>query len=707
MFIKTLLGLSLLSLSIRASDYTTYIGDRFNTGASTLPYINTTSMNTDAAGNTYFTGSRITDLLNDGANGSTDAFVTKLDPAGQIVFTRFFGGVGPWKGQAVAVDPAGNIYVAGTAGSRDLLVSNALQTSPSGSFIVKFSGDGRTVLYSTYFGVSGATTVSAIATDAAGNLYLTGMTFDRAFPVTPGMPSDSSVSILKQDVFVTKISATGDRILFSGMFGGAKIPCPQTSCSGLRAAVTSGVGIAVDSQGSAYIAGNTNTTDLPVTQGVLAAEGIGAFVAKVNTAGTGLAFVTYLGSANSFSGVASLPGNVLHAVSVDSSGNTYLAGATDDLHFPVTAGAYQTSFAGTPSPNSRPRPTNAFAAKLAPDGSKMIWATYIGGPGANVAQSIASDPQGNAWIVGTTTSSSFPNTNGWSNGNDFLVEVAASGSALTYAARYPNDSVGLAVGFDSTTGLVHASGPTGIVVGIAPEQPPTIKVFGITNAAGGETTGRVATRELIAIYGSHIGPATPVIANIGSSGTFPTSLGGVQVSFDGQIAQLLYVSDGQINAIVPGVDNPGTMTITNGNKISPSFPIAAVSASPQVFRNQDGSAIALNQDGSLNSAANRAKPGTPVTIWVTGISDPSVPPGPVAFGPCYASGCQVNIYGSVVPGPIAKQATVVSAGPAPGFPHGVTQITFELPTSGNGSVDFNVSQNSYASDPVVVYTTIN
>lgn len=111
-------------------------------------------------------------------------FVTKVGPAGQVVFTKYVGGNGSDQGTAIALDPAGDIYVAGAVTSTDFVLSNALQTGPGTSFILKLSPDGNTVLYSSYFGGSlGETSVAGLATDAKGNLYLTGTTDARDFPL--------------------------------------------------------------------------------------------------------------------------------------------------------------------------------------------------------------------------------------------------------------------------------------------------------------------------------------------------------------------------------------------------------------------------------------------------------------------------------------------------------------------------------------------
>ncbi len=568
--------LSLLA-PVFAGDFTSYIGDTHTGtpvqfGLTPISDVIVTAMATDAEGNTYLTGSRIsTEATPNLPNPPMYVFVTKVNPGGQVVFTKFFGGNGSDQGTAIALDPAGNIYIAGSVTSTDFVLSNALQTTPGSSFIVKLSPDGNTLLYSTYFGdVQGQTSIAALATDTKGDLYLTGTSDAPDFPTTFGMPA-SGLNMFRYAAFITEIDAAGDRILYSGVIAGTTVPCAPGVFCGDSVAGTAGVAVAIDSAGNAFVAGNTNTTDLPTTLGVLASQGIGAFVMKVQAGGAGLAYLTYIGSTSYF---FYPPANVARSIAIDSAGNAYLAGTTNDPKFPATAGAYQTTLGGYSGSalQSVPPTTDAFAAKLSPDANHMVWATYVGGSGADMPRSLAVDANGNVWMTGTTMSPDFPNADGWSQGGDFLIEVSSSGTALSYAARYPSETVAQAVGLDSTTGLVHVAGPTGIVAGIAPGKAPTLSVFGITSTAGGETSGRVAFGEAISIVGPHIGPGSPMTAVLDTQGALPTTLGGVQVSFGGTLAPLLYVSEGQINAMVPALNNPVAVTITNGSNTSPGFP---------------------------------------------------------------------------------------------------------------------------------------
>jgi len=250
----------------------------------------------------------------------------------------------------------------------------------------------------------------------------------------------------------------------------------------------------------------------------------------------------------------------------------------------------------------------------------VVWASYLGGTGVDAAKSVALDATGNVWLSGTTASAKFPNKQGWvQSGSDFLAAFNPSGTALVYSARYPNDALSQSLAIDPT-GLLHVAGPTGIVGTVAPTGTPAMRIFGIANAAYGPLLGRIVPGELISIYGPHIGPATPVTATA-ASGVLPTSLAGVQVLINGVAVPLLYVSDSQINVVAPQAATPNsslTVQIVSNSVTSPIFPATVVAAEPEVFRKSDGTAAAINQDNTVNSAANPAKAGSIVSIWATG-----------------------------------------------------------------------------------------
>jgi uncharacterized protein (TIGR03437 family) len=563
------------------------------------------------------------------------------------------------------VDAAGNLYLAGATNSPLLPLRNAMQSTPGPGFVVKFNPDATQLLFSTYFPAA----IQALALDAAGNVYVTGSTYSAAFPVTPGLPAGTvtppGTLNATSAAFLTKISAAGDRIVYSMRISGHQKNCGAGSSCFLSSRSALGSAIAVDAAGNAYLAGNTDTYDLPTTTGALLTQGTGAFLAKVNAAGTALVYLTYLGPGYNPVSPNTNPANAVTAIAADAAGNAYLAGATFDTAFPATAAAFQTAPMGG---------TDAFAAKLNPQGSAVVWATYLGGQGADWANDIALDGAGNVWLGGFTDSPDFPNRQGWSQGSDFVAALNSAGSVLTYSARLPNDAAAASLAVDAA-GVLHFAGYGGLVSTLTPAQSAAPRIFGIANAAFGPAGGRIVAGELISIYGPHIGPAAPATAVPDASGMMPRSLAGVQVSINGSPVPLLYVSDSQVNAVTPIHLSGATVRVrvTFNSVDTADFVATVFPASPEIFQRGDGTAAAVNQDGSINSPEHPAQPGSIVAIWATGIGAPpfgAVQDGRIAPGALDFGCCQVYAQ---------APANVLYGGAAPGIVAGVVQVNFQLP----------------------------
>jgi uncharacterized protein (TIGR03437 family) len=328
----------------------------------------------------------------------------------------------------------------------------------------------------------------------------------------------------------------------------------------------------------------------------------------------------------------------------------------------------------------------------------MVWATYLFG---SSPESIAIDASENVWTTGLTASSTFPNSQGWSAGPEFLAGLNAAGSKLTYSARYPSSTVGQAVALDSS-GRVHVAGMNGFIGAIAPTAAPGMTIFGFGNIAGGIVTARISPAEVISIFGPGIGPATAMTATP-VSGFYPKTLAGVEVAINGIQMPLLYVSGNQINAVVPmGLTIGGevTVAVTNGATTTPGYPVWAVGAAPQAFPGL------LNEDGTLNSASNPAKAGSAVTFYATGwqstfagLADGQI--ATAAQDAC-AETCRATSEGLVN---LAKSA-VLYGGAAPGIVAGVTQFNVSLGTipasAGLSEVSLILSEPSVASPPIYV-----
>jgi hypothetical protein len=205
------------------------------------------------------------------AGGTYDAFVAKIDPAGSaLTYSTYLGGSGSDRGQGIAVDGVGNAYVTGNTYSTDFPTASPLQAANAGNsdgFVAKLNAAGSALTYSTYLGGSSYDYGYGVAVDGAGNAYVTGSTNSPDFPTASPLQSANGGGY---DAFVAQLDASGSAFVYSTYVGGS---------SG-----DSGVGIAVDGAGNAYVTGNTNSTDFPTANPLQATHGGGdgdAFVAKL------------------------------------------------------------------------------------------------------------------------------------------------------------------------------------------------------------------------------------------------------------------------------------------------------------------------------------------------------------------------------------------------------------------------------------------
>jgi Tol biopolymer transport system component len=238
-----------------------------------------------AIGDTSSTNLTTVNALQSFNAGGVDAFLAKLTPSGtSIVFSTYAGGNGDDSGDGIALDGLGDICVVGYTNSANLaLIVNAVQQIKGAgydAFVAKLSPNGNTILYSTFLGGNGDDFGYAIATDSAGNAYVTGVTASSDFPLVNPVHAYSGA----RDVFVTKLWPSGSTILFSTYLGGSSDDY--------------GYGIASDESGNAYLTGPTFSTNFSTVNPFQAGKGgaFDLFVAKIATgsqsAGPKIAFAS-------------------------------------------------------------------------------------------------------------------------------------------------------------------------------------------------------------------------------------------------------------------------------------------------------------------------------------------------------------------------------------------------------------------------------
>ena len=656
-------------------------------GTSGLSYAQGVAV--DAAGNAYVTGATnsasfpvtsgalLTSLPSDG-----DGFLTKLDPTGStLLYSTFLGGAFPNLAAntlSTVLAPTGDLYVAGTTLSSTFPVLNAFQSNSGGdvcgygpqspvseptplpcpdAFVMHWRASDMTLLFSTYLGGSGGDGASAVAADSAGNVYVTGSTSSADFPVMNAFQSTLAPGTCQSggfgpsgpcpDAFVTKIAPDGT-LVYSTYLGGNGVDAPT--------------GIATDSAGEAYVAGETVSTNFPTVNAFQTVPGF-SFIAKFNAAGNALVFSTYFNGGDG-------PG----PLATDSAGDAFLfatgsqfLGNVDVAFIPSQVNPC----AGGPFNNLVP-----LLMEFRPDGSLAYAGLFGGTSNLDQVSGIQVDTAGNIYVVGGTTSGDFPVTAG------------------AYQAAYGQAPFGN--GFLAKIGA--AAPPTGISLASACiVNSGSFQNLEILPDPSGARSGFVSPGEIVTIFGSGLGPAEAAYATIDSQGGIATSLAGVTLTFDGSPAPLLYVQSNQVNAVVPFEIAGKTSTVVelqyDGAASNPAIMLVS-DAVPGIYTAPVDGQIqiaAFNQDGTLNSPANPAVQGSVVSMWATGLGLPES---------SYADGQIVTGPGSLGNPPeigFASEGLVLQTeymGPAPGFVAGAMQINIVIPVGappGLSQVQFNTS----------------
>ncbi len=419
-----------------------------------------------------------------------------IDPG--FIYSTYLGGGGTEIVPRVAITSTGEVIVAGSSSSSNFPTTiGALDRTHHGSFdavISKFDSTGTTLLFSTYLGGSDVDFAEGMTIDAAGNVYVTGRTASHDFPTTPGAYS-RTFNGGSTDLYVAKLDATGSSLVYSTYVGGSDADL--------------GLGIAVNSSGEAYITGTTLSSDFPTTPGAFDRTFRGgsqdAFVAKLDAAGAHLLYSTYLGGTSV---------DVGESIAVDALGRAYVVGFTDSSNFPVTPGAFDTTFNGGFFTGQ-----DVWVAKLDASGSNLLYSTYLGGSGREFFSSLALDGAGNVYITGRTSSSDFPTTPGAYDRtfrgsvavfpeifDGFVTKLNASGSALVYSTFLGG------TGSDAGTAIAVDSAGTAFVVGFtnSTDFPTTCGALDRTANGGLDAfLTRLDPAGAALLYSSYLGGSGP------------------------------------------------------------------------------------------------------------------------------------------------------------------------------------------------------
>lgn len=399
--------------------------------------------------------------------GGSDAFLAKFDPAGELVFSTFFGGTHHEAASGLAIGADGTVYLGGATLSADLPVTpGALQTEWRGDvtncefvcagdgFIARFSSEGDELLYSTFLGGEFTELVQSLLVDDQGRVYAAGFTTSPDFPTTSGV-YDESYNVptcfdqCDADAFVARLDPAGTQLDFSTFYGGTSWDSPA--------------GLDVDAAGNIYIGGGTRSTDLATTPGALQPEKMGngdfdfsGYAAAFSPDASELLYGTYLGKRAE---------DQVTDLDVEDDGTAWVTGF-GGRGFPITEDALQPRRGGT---------GDAFVTALAPDGSAAVYGTYLGGDREDYGRGIMLDDKGFVLLAGSTASQDLPTrraTQSRSGGMDDLFFArfrpgAARPRTLTYLGGEK---------FETSTGF--ATGPGGVVYLTGTSESPGMPLGG-------------------------------------------------------------------------------------------------------------------------------------------------------------------------------------------------------------------------------------
>lgn len=394
---------------------------------------NGTAIAVDNYGRAYITGRTFSDLpdtlgFDRTYNGKGDAFVARIHIWGwALEYCSFLGGSEADVGTDIAVDSNYNVYVVGNTYSSNFprligpdLTFNGPNESTTDAFVAKISNTGGALLYSGFIGGGSWDSGNGIAVDGAGNAYITGATFsnEQSFPVKNG-PDLTYNGGFGGDAFVAKVNASGNGLTYCGYIGG-------TDSDG-------GEGIAVNSQGEAYICGATSSqpSSFPVVVGPsLTLRGLSdAFVARLNGSGTGFIYCGYIGGSGN---------DGASAIALDSAGRAYITGSTQSNNFQVLNGPDSTYNDPPPSPGYQPG-TDAFITCVNSNGASLLYSGYFGGIGNDKAWGIAvinGSPLNTSLYGASAIIVGFTNA---TPANGFPVKT---GPSLTYNSANPSSPIG-------------------------------------------------------------------------------------------------------------------------------------------------------------------------------------------------------------------------------------------------------------------------
>jgi hypothetical protein len=510
-----------------------------------------------------------------------------IDPA--LIYSTYLGGTGDDQPAGIAVDASGYVYVAGYTNSPDLGLTGQGNVNGDHVFVAKLDSTGSTLLYTDFIGGNGQDYGAALALDSDDNVYVTGSTTSSNFPTVSAYMGSQPGPYAG---FVTKLSSNGSTLVYSTYLGGNTFDQPTS--------------IGVDSLAEVHVVGSTSSLNFPTLNPIVDSAspnqagvyGSYGFLTKFSADGTSLVYSTFLAGntlAAQSCGNSCLPApySSVNSVTIDSSGNAYVAGVTNTNNYPTSESAYLAAN------NTTQLSTVGFVSKISNSGV-LGYSTYLYGSSGNpvALTAIAVDGSGSAYVTGTADSDeTFPVTStticnpevtGWDCGYAFVTKLTAEGSDLTYS---------------TFLGANNFASPQSIALDAA----------GDAYVAASTTSNSFQTSNAIEAYSSSLDLLLVEIDPTGSNQLFSTYLGGSGADAPTGLA----------------VDAEGNIYVA-GSTASSDFPVTAGASQIQYGGNTDAfiakigassaASVTLSPSVLQYSSLQVGSTSTPQTVLVRNMS---------------------------------------------------------------------------------------
>ncbi len=560
--------------------------------------------------------------------------LAKIRPDGELIWRKDLGGSQDQEPLDVVLQHDGSVLVVGRTNSADFPLVNPLLREPpqNAGFLLKIDSSTGEILQSTYLW----SPPSAVTTDRRGRIYLGGSTRSPEFPTTKGAfqttgPRQVSIGAITY-AFLMKLTPDANNILFSTFLGSDGNTCSgsPSGCIGITGLGYSGVlGLHVDDHEQVLVVGATSSPLFPTTPNAFMKTcscrnwSTAGFLTKFNSTGTALLWSTYFGSPTFGFDRFTSSGTAISDFQVSRDGGIVIAGRVGSVPFPTTPGALQETYHGPKEIfdlTASSRSYDGFISKLSPDGSGLVYSTIFGGGNDDSIASFVLTEEESPVFSGISRSDDLPSLdNSLTLGSSLVGSISPDARKLLAQHRLPAGIGDRQIRW-APDGRLVLLGSRGTLIWASLDDLPSASLFTIQDPADLQLLPlpRVAPGEMLQLTGANLGPGTAFAPE--PEDRYPMEWNGYQVLFDGIPGPILYLDRHTLRTVAPFTlsgrqDVQITLRTPGGEAV---LRTRVVPVQPFLFRREDGTVFALNEDGTIHSEANPAVAGSSITLFGSG-----------------------------------------------------------------------------------------